>query len=324
MRNLAVILFALICCRTTAGQDSIAKEMMDRQLKSINETPADVPVILRLDQQMEELLTRANKLPEADRVKFVADGLSPQHQLYAKFGMPDLNEFAKYLLGKARYPKVNLHRDAFAGRDLSAEIRAAYKRCCDLYGKPLSKAPLYKLAFGYQLTTNAQTEGIDRRLGRHIVVLNRSALAGGRSWQAAIIHESWHCFQIDKGKTLLENAMFEGVVTHLTQVVDPTLEDHEVMLWSKAEWDAATARRDAIIRAFAKDRDSTDPQVKNRYMILGQKLTSVPGAPSRCGYYVALLAVRGWQKAHPDLGAAELLATNPDDLWRTLPMETKP
>jgi hypothetical protein len=185
-------------------------------------------------------------------------------------------------------------------------------------GKPLPKAPLYKVAFGYQLTTNAQMQGIDPKLGRHIVVLNRSALASGRLWDSAIIHETWHCFQesmADK-KTLWERALHEGVVTHLTQVVDPTLDDPTVMLWSPQEWEAAMKKRDEIVEAFAAVRNSDDQEVINKFMILGRPLPEVPGAPSRCGYFVAFLAARAWQGAHPKRGPAELIEARADEIWK--------
>jgi hypothetical protein len=80
------------------------------------------------------------------------------------------------------------------------------------------------------------------------VVLNRSALAPGRLWDAAIIHETWHCFQaVGRRNTLWGRALHEGVVTHLTQVVDPTLDDATVMLWSQDEWDAGIKHKDAIV-----------------------------------------------------------------------------
>jgi hypothetical protein len=326
MKYATVVMVVCGLCGNSFAQDSIAKEMLDRQLQVIEETPAAAPVILRLDEDLEELLNRAQELPDSKRVKFVADGLSPQRNLYALFGMPDLNEFARYLLGRVRYPKVNLHRNGLAGRALSAEIRRAYQKCAQAYGRPLSKAPLYKVAFGYQHATNAKTQGIDRRIDRAIVVLNRSALSQDRLWDAAIIHETWHCFQSSTRPrtTLLQRAIHEGVVTHLTQMIDPTLDDRAVLLWSDDQWKAASERREAIIKSFAANRDSTDPNVINSYLVLGKPLDRVPGAPSRCGYFVGLLAVRAWQQAHPDSGPAELIETSAADIWQSLPMERTP
>ncbi|MBL8857435.1 MAG: hypothetical protein JNL28_02875 [Planctomycetes bacterium] len=306
-------------------EESIATQVLKAQLEIIKATkPAD-PVILRLDEELAQLEARAKKLPEARQVAFLAAGLSPQQGLYATFGMPDLNEFSKLLLGKAHYPKVDLHREAFAGRDLSAEIRAAYQCCAKAHGGPLPRAPLYKVAFGYQRTTNAQMQGIDSKLQRHIVVLNRSALAPGRLWDAAIIHETWHCFQpVVERNTLWERALHEGVVTHLTQVVNPTLDDATVVLWSKEEWDAAMKHKDAIVKAFAVDRASADQSVISNWMILGKGLPQIPEAPSRCGYFVALLASRAWQAEHPDKGPAELIAAPAEEIWQAFTKKTAP
>ena len=223
--------------------DALAREILAGHLRTIAEAGADEPAILRLDLELEDLLKRASKRPESERVAFLAAGLSPQRRLYAAFGMPDLAEFSRFLLGKVSYPNVDLHRDAFVGRDLSAEIRSAHSRIVAALktpssGSPTRKGPVYKVAFGYQLTTNAQMQGVDRQSGRHVVVLNRSALAKGRLWDAAILHETWHCMQpVDVPRTtLLERAVHEGVATCLTQQIDPSLDDPTVMLWSSKEW----------------------------------------------------------------------------------------
>ena len=318
MRSICVtVCVGLLAAGSAKSDDAIAKEMLAGQLKVIADTAASDPVILRLDSELELLVNRAKKLGPRESVDFLAAGLSPQKRLYATFGMPDTQEFSKFLLGMAKYPKVDLHREAFADRDLSKEIEQAYQKCSKAFGRPLDKAPLYKVAFGYQRTTNAQMQGIDQRLGRNIVVLNRSALAPGRLWDAAIIHETWHCFQPSRGfkRTLQDRAFHEGVVTHLTQIVDPTLADHTVMLWSKAEWEAAWKRRDAIAKAFAEDRTSKEQEVMKSYMILGKPLGKVRGAPSRCGYFVGLLAARAWSEANPKKGPADLIKASADEIW---------
>lgn len=314
-KTFAIIILLLLTSNASA-QDPIAKEVYAKQLQTLQDTGPSDPAILRLDVELEDLLSRAKKLKDG-KVRFLASGLSAQRGLYATFGMRDLRGFAKYLLGMAKYPKINLHRDAFANRDLSAEVVTAYRKCSKLFGKPLPKAPVYKVAFGYQRTTNAQMQGFDRRLGRHVVVLNRSALALGRLWDAAIIHETWHCFQksMVTRKTLLARALHEGVVTHLTQMTDPTLKDHTVMLWSEKEWDAATKLREEIVAAFAKVIDSTEQKSFRAFMILGGELDSVKGAPSRCGYYVGLLAARAWQKANPKKSTAALLDASDKEIW---------
>ena len=176
-------------CQAAPGQGEIAKEMLERQLRAIKTTEAATPVVLRLDLEIEELLKRARALPAADQVAFVAGGMQSQRSLYTHFGMSDLKGFSAILLGQVRNDRVQLHRDAFAGRDLTREIHAAYQRCVKACGKPLPHAPIYKVAYGYQRATNARTVGIDTVSKRPIVILNRSALTPGRLWDSAIIHE---------------------------------------------------------------------------------------------------------------------------------------
>ena len=310
----------VLCALPLQAREPIAREVLEAQLKSIRETPASQPVVLRLDEELTRLVRRAKALPPDEQVGFLAEALGVQRGVYATFGMPDLPEFSRYLLGRVAYPKVQLRRDAFAKRDLTQELRDAYATCAKLHGKPLVRPPVYKVAFGYQNATNAQMQGRDARLERNVVILNRSALAEGRLWDAAILHETWHCYQppITEAQTLLARAVFEGLATHLTQLADPTLDGPTVMLWSEVEWSAASERKDAIVAAFARRRDARDPKLWTPWLTLGKPLQSVPGAPSRCGYYVALLAIRAWHAQHPEAGPAELLAADPEAFWEAL------
>ena len=320
--HLLVVVFFLQC---TAGEsfaaEPIQQIVLKRQLKLIDDTPAHKPVIMRLDIELETLAKQAGGKPKAMRAKWLAAGLSPQAGLYRRFGMSDLVGFSKLVLGEAKFPHVRLHRDAFAGRDLTAEIQAAYQKVAKAYGKPLKKlpgAPIYKVAFGYQKTTNAAMEGRDQRTRRHIVILNRSALAEGGDWDAAIVHETWHTFQGNIGKTLADRAIHEGVATHLTKVITPKLEDHKIMLWDKRKWQAAEARKAAIIKAFMRAKDTTDQKTINSFMVLGKSLPDVKGSPDRCGYYVGLLACRAWVKANPKATPADLIAAKPAAILRSL------
>ena len=317
--HLLVVVFFIQC---TTGESRAAEPIhqvaLKRQLKLIDDTPSHKPVIMRLDIELETLAKQAAGKPKATRAKWLAAGLSPQARLYRRFGMSDLVGFSKLVLGEAKYPHVNLHRDAFAGRDLSAEVQAAYQKVVKAYGKPSKKAPIYKVAYGYQKTTNAAMEGNDQRTGRHIVILNRSALAEGDDWDAAIVHETWHTFQGNIGKMLAERAIHEGVATHLTKVIAPKLEDHKIMLWDKRKWQAAEARKAAIIKAFMRAKDSSDQKTINSFMVLGKSLSDVKGSPDRCGYYVGLLACRAWVKANPKAKPADLIAANPAAILKSL------
>ena len=54
------------------------------------------------------------------------------------------------------------------------------------------------------------------------------------------------------------------------------------------------------------------------YMILGKHHKNFAAAPSRCGYYVGLLAARAWAKANPDKGARDLIEADPEEIWQAL------
>lgn len=318
-RTPAIALLALLICgRIAAGQDSVQKRVLDAHVKLIATTPVHEPVIMRLDLELELLTREAKKMPPETRVDWLAAGMSPQHRLYQRFGMGDLKGFAKLMLGEADYPHVKLHQDAFADRDLSNEIRSAYAKVSKAFGRPLPTAPIYKVAFGYQKQTNAAMEGRDRQTRRHIVILNRSALAHGDDWKSAIIHETWHTFQGVIGKSLKERSVHEGMATYLTGVIDPTLPDHKLMMWDKATWEAAEANRAAILAAFAKVGKSTDPKHINPFTKLNVRIPDLPAAPDRCGYYVGLLACRAWHAAHPQRTPADLIATSADDVLSAL------
>ncbi|NND96557.1 MAG: hypothetical protein HKN47_04415 [Pirellulaceae bacterium] len=306
------------------AEESIDQQIMSRHLRLIDTTPVNQPVILRLDLELLELVRQAKSKPIGSQAAWVAAGMSPQAQLYRRFGMSDLSGFAKLLLGQAEYPHVSLHLDAYQGRNLSEEIQAAYRSCVENNGGALPKAPIYKVAFGYQKQTNAAMEGRDRRTGRHIVILNLSALAEGDNWEAAILHETWHTFQGRIGKTLGERSVHEGMATYLTGVTDPDLQDHQLMMWTRSQWDAASQHHDAILQAFADSVDSQDASAVNAFTKLNVPLSSVPDAPDRCGYYVGLLACRAWRQEHPDRTIADLIATSAQDILQSLPLEKSP
>jgi hypothetical protein len=308
------------CCVNGAAQDqeAIQRTILKRQLRLIDATPASKPVVMRLDLELRQLTARAKQMPQAGRAQWLAMAMSPQGRLYQRFGMGDLRGFAKLMLGEAEYPHVSLHLDSYAGRDLTGEIRTTYRTVAESFGKPLAKAPIYKVAFGYQRQTNAAMEGQDRRTNRHIVILNRSALAEGDDWEAAVIHETWHTFQGFAGKSLMEQAIHEGKATYLTKLTNAKLADHKVMLWSEAKWEAAEANREAILIAFARAKDSSDPRRVNVFTKLNVKIPGLPAAPDRCGYYVGLLACRAWQTAHPTAKPADLISAKASDVYNAL------
>ncbi|MEM9586814.1 MAG: DUF2268 domain-containing putative Zn-dependent protease, partial [Planctomycetota bacterium] len=132
------------------------------------------------------------------------------------------------------------------------------------------------------------------------------------------IHETWHAFQGRIGSTLNERSMHEGVATYLTQVVDESLPDHKVMMWSSDQWQAATKHRDAIVKAFVAAKDSRNARDISGFTQLGGQVTGLREAPDRSGYYVGFLACRACQAAHPQRTPADLIATDPEDLLQSL------
>ena len=66
------------------------------------------------------------------------------------------------------------------------------------------------------------------------VYLNLPALAVGRHFDAAVVHESTHTVQPPrKGATLLDLAVHEGVATYVSLALVDGLSDHDAMFWSK-------------------------------------------------------------------------------------------
>ena len=60
------------------------------------------------------------------------------------------------------------------------------------------------------------------------------------------------------------------------------------------------------------------------YMILAKHPAKVPGAPSRTGYFVGLLAARAWAEAKPEKSARQLIEAKPEELWRALEATLEP
>ena len=51
---------------------------------------------------------------------------------------------------------------------------------------------------------------------------------------------------------------------------------------------------------------------------LNGKVESIPGAPSRSGYYVCWLACRAWRDAHPSSTLGDLFFASTDELLAAL------
>jgi|GEM_PF-5433156 len=293
--------------------------LAESPLAALDNSKPQQPVVMRFDLELDRLVEEAKATPRLLRSFWLSKRLQQsQKDICVRFGMPNIGLYAKYLLGEKDLPKVKLHRDALKNRDLEKEIRTAYVRVAKKLGKTHPKAPIYKVAYGYQEYTNAAMIGVDRESGRHVVLLNRSALEEKKGWESALLHESVHTFQGEMGTTLTERAIYEGVATYITKLIEPKLVDHQVLLWTAEKWKAAEARREKIIAAFAKAKDETEPKVTVPFLFLHEKLTSVDGAPDRTGYYVGYLACKAWHERNANRTAADLLAAKPDEILHAL------
>ena len=153
---------------------------------------------------------------------------------------------------------------------------------------------------------------------RHIIVLNRSALAEGDDWDAAIIHETWHTFQGLIGKTLIERCIHEGMATCLTKVIDPKISNHDAMFWGEKTWKAAEDNHDALLRIITQIKGSTDQRQISAFTKLNVRIPNLPGAPDRSGYYIGMLACEAWHKAHPKQSIPDLMSVSASDLLESL------
>ena len=213
-------------------------------------------------------------------------------------------------------------------------ITAAYERVKDIYymdGEDegevqLPPAPVYQLTYGYEHATNAKMYGfIPKNVGlvgegRCVLMFNLGATrmisSPGDYFQIAATHETWHCFQfglhvdLDNDQSdendLLKLSMREGIATYLTSLStsiseesiannDGKFQEQDLLFWSMEEYTAAAndLKRDILIE-YGKLRHETDPSILQEWMILNIPLSKVDGAPSRCAYFVAYLAIQAY------------------------------
>lgn len=135
--------------------------------------------------------------------------------------------------------------------------------------------------------------------------LGASSMLQPQTFRSAAVHETWHCIQFKvvanngsgsgtQQRNLLHTALIEGFATYLTMLVSPDLSETELLFWTDEELAAANERSTEIIQAFEKDRNKTNHQDLREWYYLDIPLSSVPGAPSRSGYYVAYLAIQAY------------------------------
>lgn len=278
------------------------------------------PKIYRCDLDLERAVDAAKTPASAEDRRRIQRVVEDQKGLYALFGIRSPDVYAKFLTSKhALRDDLVRTRTHFRGRDLSREVRATYAEVGRALGRVRKKAPDYWIFHGWSGATNARTMGSGKDDETIKVFLNLSALARGRHFEAALVHETTHTFQgAIPGSTLLDLAAYEGVATYVSCRLRAKLSKPDALFWSKQSFAAAEKHRTAIIAAFARVRGSAREADKAPFIYLGQPLKSVEGAPDRCAYYVGYLMVEAWVKANPKRPLGDLLRVKPADLWRAL------
>jgi len=348
----------------TADPLQIRAEILARVTNQMDLTPVGEPFVFRVDQLADELAARANAsiANEQERINFVMEGLQATgiwgDVLQTGSGEPDLMLFAAAMVGalpgkygvephpgflESRQAAFDLQKE---GRNLTEDVLVSYDKVIAEYGQdetlPLSAAPFYIVTYGYEFATNAKNYGIipggDIGAGRNLIVLNIGAhrMLEPDYFDSATIHETWHCFHSPTDLSpddLLKRTLREGVVMYLTSVIGPEYSDHTLLFWSEEELSAAEARKADILMEYQAARLETDQAKVNEWYVLGVPLSTVPGAPSRSGYYVALLVFRAYteqislvQPAAADQEAIFLLEKTDspegrEEMWQTLAVQ---
>jgi len=283
--------------------------------------PADatVPEVVRLDQRTAELVAAAGGRTDAEAVLSIARGLAGYADVHRQLLGPyaDLFEHARTALVAPAWAQ-SPERRAWAVRDLAPELRELHARLERELGPSPRPAPVVHVLWEPAAGTNAKTFGVDDATGRPQVLLNLARLGGERVLAVAALHELVHARGGRTDDTLWARALDEGLATHVSMELEPGVGAADALFWSAAELEAARARRAALVAAFREDARSRDAAVQARWLQLDRTVERVPGSPSRCGYWLALEAVRAWRAAHPGATARELFEVPHGDLLAAL------
>jgi hypothetical protein len=317
----------------TSNSSSIQQEVLANVQDMLQTTPSDTLVLLRFDQLADTLVRIAQReiTNNQEQVNYVINGLSVSSiwcdVLYDPFQQQcDLSLFVAAMLGLLPgeygidpYPGFLESREkaletwySFADR-IEIALQDVKQQ---LSPQTIDLAPVYQITYGYINATNAKMTGVipdtSNGAGRCIIILNIGArwMLDPDVFQIAATHETWHCYSgatIDNSANdLLKVTMTEGVVTYLTSRSNSTVEDdhrrfatNDLLFWSTKGQASAEQLQQDILNEFTTVRSNLD--FLEDWIYANKPLSVVPGAPSRCAYYVGLLAFQAYvdQQEHP-------------------------
>lgn len=286
----------------------------------------------RLDRKLLRLLDESQVLIGRERALHVARGMLGYSELLGAAGGDLLPHFEGLLASEIMLRKAtslvqdqllknsSLLESLGQGDDpIECAIRTGWERMSNALGSHPKVQPVITTILGSAAGTNARTFGPDPVTGRPRIVLNINALSSGRRFELAILHESAHVLGPARaGNDLLSRAIAEGIATELSLLLADRSEPSEALFWSPAELAAAQGLQAEIDAAFRAAASSTSPEDQASFLQLGGRIATVPGAPSRCGYWVAWRAVRAWRSKHPSASLAELTRVRPDQFLAAL------
>ncbi len=210
--------------------------------------------------------------------------------------------------------KIRALRVTTKNRNLIREVKDLFDLTVKTLGKAKGPQPVFYLLYGPSNGTNAKAFGPDSQTQRPQILLNLLRLQDQEDFEIAVIHETIHTLQKPYSRTLGDRIVQEGMATYLSQALRKGTSTTKAMMWSAKDQKAAERLENKIIRTIKKLKDSTSIQVQREFLQLGKSPSSIPGAPSRCGYYAGYLAVKKWAEKHAKKDLKKVLKASTEEI----------
>ncbi len=321
------------CLTTTISTDRLGVTIVPKPHSGPDERLDRSEVrLLRLDLELLRLFDESQSSKGRERALRVARGMLGYSELLGAAGNDLLPHFegllaaentlreAPSLIRQQLLKNSSLLESLPPGDDpIECAIRTGWARMSAAHESDPKTQPVFLPILGSAAGTNARTFGPDPVTGRPRIVLNLNALSEGRRFELAVLHESAHVLSPARtSDDLLSRAISEGIATELSLLLATQSKPSEALFWSPREFAAAQGLQKEIDAAFRAKASSTSSEDRAAFLQLGGRIAAVPGAPSRCGYWVAWRAVRAWRSKHPAASPADLTRVRPDQFLAAL------